>query len=228
MIQSMLYKNLPTYFSRFLHDLGFFYNKRKFKLYTFSNIISKQYKIFKDSKRILFSSPILLYLSSAIQEIPQVLAEKFLKKESIGLGKNILNLESIEMISIPSFKSNEIKIKTLSPITVYRTFNKETGKKFYQFYNPENIEFSSLIKENIRKKYELISGKNLKDFSFEIHPINQPRKALIKYKDFLIEGYDGKFLIKMDPEIFLTVYDAGLGAKNSQGFGMIEVMSEID
>jgi CRISPR-associated endoribonuclease Cas6 len=30
-----------------------------------------------------------------------------------------------------------------------------------------------------------------------------------------------------DPELFSVAYDAGLGAKNSQGFGMIEKVVDI-
>lgn len=134
-----------------------------------------------------------------------------------------LFLEKLEILETPSINDSPIKIKTLSPITIYKTILNEKGKKFYQYFNPQEEEFYNQIKENIRKKYEIITGKNLKDFEFKMNPI-QTKKTLIQYKDFIIEGYDGEFLIEVKPEIFKAVYDAGLGAKNSQGFGMIELI----
>ena len=47
---------------------------------------------------------------------------------------------------------------------------------------------------------------------------------LLKYENFPIEAYEGTFQIETDPSMFKVVYDAGLGAKNSQGFGMVEVV----
>jgi CRISPR-associated endoribonuclease Cas6 len=223
-IQGMLYKYLPPSLSEFLHDIGFFYKGRNFKLYTFSRIFSPHYTILKNKKRYIFDPPLIIYISSAIHNITKRMGETFLKKNKIVLGKNQLYLNSIELIPSPVIKHATIKIKTLSPITAYRTFERENGKNFYRYYHPNEEEFNDLLKENIRKKYEIITEKELPDFEFRIQPINTPRKALIKYKDFIIEGYDGQFVIHTDPEILSVVFDAGLGAKNSQGFGMIELI----
>ncbi len=223
-LQGMLYKSLPKYLSDFLHDIGFFYNGRRFKLYTFSKIISERFKILPDSKEIQYKNPIRIYISSAFDEITKNFGESFLKKDVVKLGKNELFLESIEVLEKPNIDKDEILIKTLSPITAYQTFKKPDGKNFYHYYPPGHKEFKRLLKENIRKKYEIITGKKLEDFDFDISPIGKPRKALIKYRDFMIEAYDGKFKIKLASEIFNKIYDAGLGPKNSQGFGMVEVI----
>ena len=223
-IQGMLYKSLPLYLSKFLHDIGFFYNGRKFKLFTFSKIISEHFIIQKDKKRIKYKTPITLYISSGIDDISKSWGENFIKKDKIILGKNQLYIEAIEVLPKPDF-SGEMIIKTLSPITAYQTVQKN-GKKFYKYYNPDDKEFETLLKENIKKKYYILKNKKIEDFPFEMKPVKNIRKARIKYKDFLIEAYEGEFKIKTDPEIFKTVYDTGLGAKNSQGFGMVEVMSE--
>ncbi len=223
-IQGMLYKYLPPSLSEFLHDIGFFYKGRSFKLYTFSRIFSPRYNVHPDKKRYIFDSPISIYISSAVQNITKRIGESFLKKSKIILGKNQLYLNSIEILNPPEIKHATIKIKTLSPITAYRTFQKENGKNFYRYYHPNEEEFNDLLKENIRKKYEIITEKELVDFEFRIQPIKPPRKVLIKYKNFIIEGYDGVFVIHTDPEVFSVIFDAGLGAKNSQGFGMIELI----
>lgn len=222
LIQAMLYKSLPRLLAKFLHDIGFFYNKRPFKLFTFSKIYSSYFNFFKDSNTIAFKSPITIYISSSISEISETLADYITKKDYIKLGQNTLNISSIEIINRPSFYDFNTKIKTLSPITAYKTILKD-DKKFYKFYNPTDDEFKYLVKENIKKKFEIIKAQNLEDFEFDVKPIDV-KKAITKYKDFIIEGYEGDFVINIDPYILSVVYDSGLGAKNSQGFGMIEVI----
>jgi len=221
-IQGMLYRSLPRLLAKFLHDVGFFHNNRPFKLFTFSKIFAEKFNIHNSTA--YFKPPISIYISSAIEEVSKSFAETVLQREKIILNKQPLTLKSIEIVPKPKF--NQInKIRTLSPITVYKTIEKEDGKKFTQYIFPEDPEFNTLIKENIKKKYSIIKGTELEDFEFEIKPINYKVKPL-KYKDYIIKAVDGGFEIKTDPEILEAVYDAGLGAKNSQGFGMIEIMSE--
>ncbi|WP_297888801.1 CRISPR-associated endoribonuclease Cas6 [Sulfurihydrogenibium sp.] len=217
LLQSMLYKNLPKQLANFLHDVGFSYEKRSFKLFTFSKIQSEHFKI--SNQQIIYKAPISIYISSAVNDITKNWGETFIRKEYFLLGSNELFLESIEVITNPDFK-DKMTIKTLSPITTYRTFEKD--KKYYRYYSPTETDFQELIKENLRKKYEVISGEKIPDFPLKIKPI-KTRKLLLKYKDFPIEAYEGTFEINTQPNLFKTVYDAGLGAKNSQGFGMIEV-----
>ena len=222
-VQGMFYKSLPRPLSDFLHEMGFFYNGRKFKLFTFSKIQSSHFIPLKSKKRIKYKTPITLYISSGVDEFTKNWGDFLLKSHRILLGKNELYLGSIEAVKTPVFKE-EMLIRTLSPITVYRTFENEG--KYYRYYSPQEPEFQELISENLRKKFEILSGKKLDKFPIQIQPTGKIRKVLFKYKDFPIEAYEGTFKIKTDPEMFKTVYDTGLGAKNSQGFGMIEVLSE--
>jgi CRISPR-associated endoribonuclease Cas6 len=106
---------------------------------------------------------------------------------------------------------------------VYKTIEKEDGKKITQYFFPEDPEFKDLVKENIRKKYSVIKETDLNDFEFDIKPLGY-KKKIIKYKNFVIKAVDGEFELKIQPKILETVYDAGIGAKNSQGFGMIKII----
>jgi len=45
------------------------------------------------------------------------------------------------------------------------------------------------------------------------------------YKNFLIKGWMGTFRLQGLKKALKLAYDAGLGSKNSQGFGMFEVIS---
>ncbi len=218
-LQAFFYRSLPGELADFLHEIGFFYNNRKFKLFTFSKIFSRKFK--NTGKNIVFSSPITIYLSSAINYLGTKWGENLIMSGEIKLGENKLQLQSIQVLKPPEIFEKVI-IKTLSPIAVYRTIE-ENGKKT-KYYFPEHSEFQELIKENVRKKYHLITGKKLNGFIFEIKPAGRTRKVPLKYKNFFIRASEGTFQIHTQPEIFKAIYDAGLGAKNSQGFGMIQIL----
>ncbi len=222
LVQAMLYRNLPSDVSDFLHNIGFFYKNRSFKLFSFSKILSKKVEI-KNSE-IIFDTPVTLYVSSAVNDYPKNWAEFFIKRENIRLGNEQLILESIEVVKPPDFKQPNI-IKTLSTITVYRTFTQNNGKKYRQYYFPQNPEFKELLKENIRKKYELITGNELLEFKFSITPIFKPAIRYLKFGEYNVKSVEGSFKINISPDIFGAIYDAGLGVKNSQGFGMVEILS---
>jgi len=49
---------------------------------------------------------------------------------------------------------------------------------------------------------------------------------LVIYKGFIIKGWMGKFRLRGNPELIKFSYEAGLGAKNSQGFGMWEILKK--
>ena len=50
------------------------------------------------------------------------------------------------------------------------------------------------------------------------------KESIILYKDTVVKGWCGVFLMEGHLTLIRCVYDTGLGAKNSQGFGMFEVI----
>lgn len=200
-----------------LHDIGFEYEKRRLKLFTFSQIYSQKYQI--DGKFINFTPTIYLFVSSPIDELVDVLANKMLRKEELRIGNNYFTLSRIDPI-IENFDDCSIKVKTVSPITVYTT--SEDGHTYY--HSPDERIFDSLIKSNIQKK-AFILGLNTdeKNINFSIESLNSDKKnsKVTFYKNFLIRGWTGNFKIQGDQRLLKVALSAGLGAKNSQGFGMI-------
>ncbi len=47
--------------------------------------------------------------------------------------------------------SEEIKVRTLSPISTYSTLYRKDGKKFTYYFNPMEEEFSETIENNLKK-----------------------------------------------------------------------------
>ena len=45
----------------------------------------------------------------------------------------------------------------------------------------------------------------------------------MKYRGTIIKGWMGRFVLNGNKKLLKLGYDCGIGAKNSQGFGMVEV-----
>ncbi|BCD61381.1 CRISPR-associated endoribonuclease Cas6 [Nitratiruptor sp. YY08-26] len=216
LIRALIYDVLPDDTAKNLHDKGYFYKSRYFKLFTFSKLYAKRFFI-KD-KNITFTSPVQLFVGFADNIVAKDFASNLLKKSSFRLQNNILNIEYIEVIESVDFMELNI-IKTLSPIVVYKTFDKKK-----RYFLPNDKEFLPLIKSNLAKKYAILAGKE-SDFDLKLQPL-KCKKTVIKNYGNVVEGVEGRFILQCPPPVLEKVYDAGLGANNSSGFGMVEVIDE--
>jgi CRISPR-associated endoribonuclease Cas6 len=121
---------------------------------------------------------------------------------------------------------HDITPKMLSPMTMYSTLSRPDGKSKTYYYSPFEREFSSLMESNARKKYELVSKKAPNDLRLEVVPekVNKGNEKIMKYKGTVIKAWTGIYHMRGSPELLRTAYECGLGAKNSQGFGMIGLL----
>ncbi len=222
-LQAMIYKNLSPRIAEFIHDKGFLFEKRSFKMFCFSRIFGK-HRINEKTKEIEFFSPISFYLSTPYTILAEDFTENIIKTENIKLGRTNLYLSSVEVFTKKIIKE-ELFIKMLSPLTMYSTFNKQSGEKITYYYTPFDKEFGELIKRNIIKKHKAFFDRDIEDKDFEIEPyIVSERKNLniIYYKKILIKAWTGIYRLKGNRELLEFSYNSGIGAKNSQGFGMWE------
>ena len=234
-LQSFFYKLFDKKIANFLHNKGYRYGSRSFKLFTFSSISGKS--IYDARNKILiFSPPIKILFSTPIDDIICSLSRNIIINEKFNLAGNEIFIESISVHKkIENFK-DKIIIKTLSPITIYSTFLNSMKKKKTYYYSPTEDEFSKLIYENARKKYEILKTHKSDEYNQEnenlnltIKPIKcNPKKHMkvVKYKNFLIKAWHGIFELSGSPELIKTVYYTGIGSKNPQGFGCVEVIGK--
>jgi len=218
-IMGFIYKNIDEDLAKFLHEQGFHYEKRQFKLFTFSRIFG-EFRIKSKEQVIEFSQKAYLFISSPLQNFLQQFAEHLVKKGEMKIGRNKIFISEISVSPTPEF-SPPITIKMLSPMVVYSTFTKKDGEKKTYYYTPAEREFRDLIKENLRKKYTALNKKNI-DFDFSIEPVRMDKRneKVIIYKNTVIKGWMGKYKVDAPDEILKLGYDTGFGSKNSQGFGM--------
>ncbi|MCM8816842.1 MAG: CRISPR-associated endoribonuclease Cas6 [Candidatus Omnitrophica bacterium] len=222
LMQAFIYHNISNELAIFLHNHGFEYEKRRFKLFVFSRIFAKKAQ-FYDGKAF-FDRQIYFYLSSPLDNFISQFAEHILKRNHVSIFGNMVAIKEIYVLPEPEFKEEHV-IKMLSPVTVYSTLLKGTKKKTY-YYSPVEKEFSMLIKENLGKKYFSFYEESL-NFIFEMKPekVNKNLEKIVIYKNTVIKGWLGTYTICSCPEIIKFAYHTGLGAKNSQGFGMFDICS---
>ncbi|MDD3925065.1 MAG: CRISPR-associated endoribonuclease Cas6 [bacterium] len=224
MLQGFIYRTLTDEkMQHFLHDHGFHHEKRIFKLFAFSRLMGSC--VFNQrEKEILFYSPFTFYISSPWEEFLQNLLSGIVGLDDVFLGHNNLTVSEVSVQETPSFDDRiSYDIGMLSPVTVYSTLYTAEGSKKTYYYSHTEKEFSELIQKNLIKKGSAFLGQDWSELPFSIKRSDNAvdcRQITVNYKNTIIKGWIGDFTISGHPLMLRMAYDAGIGSKNSQGFGL--------
>ncbi len=225
MVQGLIYRYIDPDLATWLHEQGFSAKGRPFKLFTFSRLFGA---FRRAGDRLVYRGPLGLYIGSPIANFVESLAQNLVRVGSVPLGDGYLRLSSIS-VEMPPDVSEVLKVRALSPITVYSTVPMPDGRKLTYYYSPWEQPFSQQIATNLMKKYELIEGR-LPDpaWTFEVKPwkVYKHNQVIVKYKGTVIKGWTGTYWLQGAPQLLEVALQTGLGSKNSQGFGMIEPVSD--
>lgn len=218
-------------FSRWLHENGFQTDdgKKKFKLFTFSRLQIPQFRIEKENIRIL-SDEIKWQISFLPERSTQEFIQGIFQNQTFELGTRNANVQfSVREISVmpPPVFTKKMTFETLSPICI--AMNQDNGKQLY--LSPENEDAERLVLLNLLDKYKAFYGEDFpqKDFHFAVKTLSKPKSTLITIKadtpqESKIRGFLCQFELQAPVELMKIAYEAGLGGKNSMGFGMVEEM----
>ncbi len=224
-IQAAIYQLLDPVYATFLHQEGYIFNNRQFRLFSFSRLMGN-YSVDSKAGVISYTGPVKLVVLSPIQNISEEIVNSLIRGKEFRIGTQQLSCVAVQA-EYPSVTSREIKVRTLSPIVSYSTMLRPDGRKFTYYYEPAETEFVRLVCENLFKKYrawELNPEIAEADFDFTIEPLGRYRRRILKYKDIIIKGYSGNYLLRGKEEYLNYALNVGLGAKGPQGFGVIELV----
>jgi len=225
-LQAMIYHQIEQPALRaFLHEQGFLFGQRHFKLFVFSRLLGR-FRIDREGQRILFVPPCRLVIASPLPMLIEEMAKGLLRQGRVFLGRNRLLVGCIR-VRDTEVTTNTITVRMLSPVTVYSTIE-EGEKSFTYYYSPFEPRFLELLKENLIKKHQLVFGHSPEPNGFTITPLAVTEKDLkiVRYKGTIIKGWMGKYRLTGNPRLLAIALSAGLGSKNSQGFGCCEVVEE--
>jgi CRISPR-associated endoribonuclease Cas6 len=233
-LQAFIYRHISEELAKFLHDEGYIHEKRAFKLFTFSRLLSARgvLRYNRRTKKIETASPFGFIISSPVERMIKEFASSMAREENLLLGKNRVHVSEIDVLKHPEL-GEQVKIRMLSLVTVYSTLKKPDGRKKTYYYHPAEPGFEELIKANLLKKLRSLHlscaehTEELSHSQFKIEMLADnynPKVELARYKGFIIKGYMGRYVITADPLLIELAYHAGIGAKNSQGFGCFEII----
>jgi len=226
LFQGFIYSLFSEERAHFLHSHGYQYEGRKFKLFAFSWPRAKKIRIEED--RIVFQNPVSIVLVSPVSEILQDLANGALINQTLRIGNNEMQCTGVRVLPEPDL-TEDIKVRALSPVTCYSTMYRKDGSPYTVYHSPAETEFKKQIHENLVKKFCIVNRyAPVPEGKISIEPIGTPRQqiALFKKEDPRpIKGWWGVFRLKGPVELLRVGLDAGLGAKNSGGWGCVEMIS---
>ncbi len=215
-IQSFIYKNISNEMADFLHNKGYCASGRSFKLFSFSKLIGKC-SFDRNNQRFRFKPPVSLYISSPVDDFIKSFANHILIND-LFIFKSHIEVSGMDFQK--DVIDEEIHVITLSPVVVYSTLFDMQKKRHTCYFMPREPKYNSLIEENLKKKC-IAFGNELTDGKIEITPAGNIRQKILTYKGFTIKGCEGLLKLKGSSDMIRMALDAGLGSKNSQGFGCI-------
>ena len=202
---------------RILHDEGAFYEKRKYKLFCFSSLHGRSSV---RNKKITFSEYMYFEVRSVNEDFIHVL-NSAIRQRGIRFGNRRYPVEYTK-VKKRRIEESRIRVRMLSPVTI-RVTDPCSGES--RFVSPWEAEFPSLLNDNFRRKYEAFYGiPPEQPVNAEWLTLDRKRDRYVtQYKEHYICGWRGTYELTGSPEALTFLYDTGIGSRNSQGFGMIEV-----
>lgn len=218
-LQSIIYDSMrgQNHYSDFIHNEGYSYNDRQFRMFTFS-LLEGKYGI-RDGK-IIFRDEVSFELRSPDHRLIKTIKDNI---EERGIRYPDKTVSDISLaLSDYHIDEEAIIINMGSPLSVYST---DERTKQTHFYSPRESRFALLVNDNFKRKYTAYTGI-IPESDVIIKPVkvSSKDKYVTKYKGFYISGWKGQYELRGDKRYLDFLYQTGIGAKNAQGFGLFYVV----
>lgn len=218
-LQGAIYKLLryDPAFSDTLHQGGADYHNRNYKLFTFSRLVGHNELV---NKRLLYSGEIIFEIRTAEEAFAKILIAAAKKERHINFGGDFFPIVDIITIQQPVL-SKQVKIQMIAPITVHTSC--DDGRSHY--YSPFEPDFFRLVNENFQHKYSAFCEETFTGgVKLSVLRCSERDKCVTTFKGTYITGWYGQFMLSGEEDYLEFLYYTGLGARNSQGFGMFKII----
>ena len=231
LISSWIYRTLEKAspeFSHWLHDRGFGYQGRQYKLFTFSNLQPQRYRIDRRERAfVLAEGPTQLILSFFIEEALQNFVMGLFKDQQFTLQSGRFRVEfsvqALCMLPKPALRS-PVRFRLLTPLCV--SYQRE-GEKYPDYLHPSDPGYDELLIGNLLRKRAALQTEPPEDdgpvgdldFPYIFELLSEPKSKLLSIKGVQIRGYLFDFALSAPTALLEMGYYAGFGEKNS-GMGM--------
>ena len=229
-LQAAIYHTLEKSdldFSTWLHENGYQQNGKRFKLFTFSNLIVPQYGIDKQRERLVVKSDyVTLYISFLPKKSTQQFIQGLFQQQTIQIADYISGVQFIvrEIQVLSPFEYHpDMVFKTLSPICI--SLRNERG--LMDYLSPKDPRYELGILTGLLDRYNAIHNHPFSGNPYcHLKLLSEPKSALVRIKsgtpsETRVRGYRFQFKIDLPEELMQIAFESGLGEKGSMGFGMI-------
>lgn len=215
-------------FSTWLHENGYQQDGKRFKLFTFSNLIVPQYGIDRQRERLIIKSDtVTLYISFLPEKSTQKFIQGLFMQQALQVADPLSGVQFMvrEIQVMPPLEySPDMSFRTLSPVCI--SLRNERG--YMDYLAPTDPRFEQGLLTGLLARYETIHGQPFSGTPHcHLQLLGLPKSALVRIKAYTpdetrVRGYRFRFKIDLPEELMQIAYESGLGEKGSMGFGMIE------
>lgn len=235
LVSSWIYRTLGNAdheFATQLHQQGYDFGGKKYKLFTFSALQPRWFDLNKKERSfILTQAPTILELSFYMDEALQHFVIGLFKDQRFRLAssnfKADFEVRSIEVLPKPVFQDT-MRFHLQTPLCISHDVE---GEKYAQYLHPEDEAFGMLLLQNLVRKQlattaipqpaHSLDADPLFDLSYNFKILSTPRSKLLSIKDTKVRGYLFDFELSAPAELLELGFFAGFGEKNSSlGMGM--------
>jgi CRISPR-associated endoribonuclease Cas6 len=218
-LQAVIYRHLPRPLGDAVHDGRYWEGRRPVKPFVFSQLAGAV--SYRRGEGFSIEGPVWFRFASPASDLVEALADGLVRHGVVRLGALVFAVREVAALPDPIVRS-PLLVRALSPVTVYRTMERD-GRRYTQYYNPLNREFEELVAVNLQRKAEALGLDPGEPVRVEPLGVGPRSKRLEQYKGTWIEAWAGRYRLSgSEPMLWLALH-AGLGAKNSQGFGYVDV-----
>lgn len=204
----------------FLHEQGFVAESHRYKMVVFSKLYPRRAAIC--SAGLTLTPPIRWWVSSPLAAPMEALAVVLLAEGEAILGTNRLAVERIEVEPVPELEGR-VLCETISPL-VASTGVMSGGKLRKQFLSPDEPRFWEVLEVNLLRKAHALGLPVKEGARVRFERIGEWRSKLLTVQGTQVRCYEGRFALEGEKSLLLLAYEAGLGERNMQGFGMFRVV----
>lgn len=217
-------------YSTFLHEKGFGFDGKNFKMFTFSQLDLRPYKMLGNEIELL-GNEIFLNVRFLVDSSMENFVKGLFMHQHCGLGNKYAQTDfivaGIESKPKPLFKET-MQFECLSPIVVSSMRDDRTTA----YLSPDNPAFGPILIQNLVRKQgamALHEGATSSEYSpgnYAFRCLNTPRKKGVTIKEHTKEetkviSYLFRFELTAPVELHEVGYYAGMGEKGSMGFGCV-------
>ena len=231
-LQAAIYRTLAQSdleFSTWLHENGYQQEGKRFKLFTFSNLIVPQFGIDKQRERLIVKSEVVtLFISFLPEKSTQQFIQGLFLQQTIQVADYLSGVQFVirEIQVMPPLEyRSDMVFRTLSPVCI--SLRNERG--LMDYLAPADPRYELGILTGLLARYDAIHGHPFSGTPYcHLQLLNEPKSALVRIKagtpsETRVRGYRFHFRIDLPEALMQVAYESGLGEKGSMGFGMIEV-----